>query len=360
MVKRTWHRTLQRGRAEYADMVEIARLYFDQEIPQQEISERLHIPQATVSRLLQRAKVEGIVRHIISPPTLSRLQVDTVARLKSKGIQDVRIVPRGVGENADKNVKNLADIGAEYLWEVLSQQTGDQLTIGMACGDSLVSLVIRFATYLEQEPAALRELKHKEMTFYPLNLFWGPKLEYGANLYPAVLVIAAATLFIKLGCKVSAYAPQPPPSFYSESETSKRKEHERQIAHYMRYLQEAKQADIFLIGIGMGIQDHKYRRLLEALNGKRHLQSSEIVGELNYQPFDAHGQFIKLPKLLAVTADELVALAKTNKRVIAVAGGDKKIPAITALLKRTSLPFNVLITDESVAEKILEQERSTS
>ncbi|HEV8712273.1 MAG TPA: sugar-binding domain-containing protein [Candidatus Binatia bacterium] len=355
MTKRAWHRTIHRGRTEYADMVEIARLYFDQEIPQQEIAERLHIPQATVSRLLQRAKVEGIVRHIISPPPLSRLQVDTLAKLKGRGVQEVRVVPRGVGDNADKNVKNLGDIGAEYLWEVLSQHPGERLTIGMACGDSLVSLVIRFATYLEQEPAALRELQQKEITLYPLNLFWGPKLEYGANLYPAVLVIAAATLFIKLGCKVSAYAPQPPLSFYSESEASKKRE--QQIADYARYLEEAKEADIFLVGIGMGIQDPKYRRLLETLNGKRHLSGSEVVGELNYQPFDDNGQFLKLPKLLAVTADELTTLAKTRKRIIAVAGGDKKVPAITALLRRISLPFNVLLTDEAVAEGILEGHR---
>src|SRR5262249_19105784 len=126
MAKRAWHRTIHRGRTEYADMVEIARLYFDQEISQQEISERLGIPQATVSRLLQRAKAEGIVRHIISPPPLSRLQVDTLAKLKSKGIQDVRVVPCGVGENASKNVKNLGDVGAEYLWEALSQHAGNQ------------------------------------------------------------------------------------------------------------------------------------------------------------------------------------------------------------------------------------------
>ncbi|HKA52269.1 MAG TPA: MarR family transcriptional regulator, partial [Candidatus Binatia bacterium] len=321
MTRRAWHRTVHRGRTEYADMVEIARLYFDQEVPQQEIAARLHIPQATVSRLLQRAKEEGIVRHVISPPPLSRLQLDTLAKLKGRGVQEVRVVPRGVGDNADKNVKNLGDVGAEYLWEVLSRHAGDRLTIGMACGDSLVSLVIRFATYLEQEPAALRELQRKEITLYPLNLFWGPKLEYGANLYPAVLVIAAATLFIKLGCKVSAYAPQPPLSFYNDSEAGKKRGREQQIADYARYLEEAKEADIFLIGIGMGIQDPKYRRLLETLNGTRHLDGGQVVGELNYQPFDDHGQFLKLPKLLAVTADELTALAKTRKRIIAVAGG---------------------------------------
>jgi DNA-binding transcriptional regulator LsrR (DeoR family) len=198
-------------------------------------------------------------------------------------------------------------------------------------------------------------LQRKEITLYPLNLFWGPKLEYGANLYPAVLVIAAATLLIKLGCKVSAYAPQPPLSFYGEAEAVTKRERERQIADYTHYLEKAKKADIFLVGIGMGIQDPKYRRLLETLHGKRHLNGAAIVGELNYQPFDANGQFIVLPRLLAVTADELTVLAKTRKRIIAVAGGERKISAITTLLKRASLPFNVLITDEAVAEKIVEE-----
>jgi DNA-binding transcriptional regulator LsrR (DeoR family) len=123
-------------------------------------------------------------------------------------------------------------------------------------------------------------------------------------------------------------------------------------------LEKAKKADIFLVGIGMGIQDPKYRRLLETLHGKRHLNGTAVVGELNYQPFDANGQFIVLPRLLAVTADELTALARTRKKIIAVAGGEKKIPAITALLRRTALPFNVLITDEAVVGKILGEENT--
>ena len=80
-----------------------------------------------------------------------------------------------------------------------------------------------------------------------------------------------------------------------------------------------------------------------------------VVGEVNYQPFDAEGKVVDRPELrplsrrmLSVTADRLQALSRAEaKYVIGVAGGRPKVGAIRGALAGRFL--NVLITDEDTA-----------
>ena len=46
----------------------VAQLYYEDRLKQAQISERLHVSQATVSRLLKRAEEEGVVRVTIVAP----------------------------------------------------------------------------------------------------------------------------------------------------------------------------------------------------------------------------------------------------------------------------------------------------
>ena len=80
-----------------------------------------------------------------------------------------------------------------------------------------------------------------------------------------------------------------------------------------------------------------------------------VVGEVNYQPFDAAGKVVDRPELrplsrrmLSVTAERLQALSRADaKYVIGVAGGRQKVGAIRGALAGRFL--NVLITDEDTA-----------
>src|SRR5260370_38315305 len=49
-------------------MVEVSRLYYDEERSQQEIADRLDVSRATVSRLLAQARGEGLVQITIRNP----------------------------------------------------------------------------------------------------------------------------------------------------------------------------------------------------------------------------------------------------------------------------------------------------
>ena len=53
---------------ELRTIARVAQLYYEDRLKQAQISERLHVSQATVSRLLKRAEEEGVVRVTIVAP----------------------------------------------------------------------------------------------------------------------------------------------------------------------------------------------------------------------------------------------------------------------------------------------------
>jgi DNA-binding transcriptional regulator LsrR (DeoR family) len=91
----------------------------------------------------------------------------------------------------------------------------------------------------------------------------------------------------------------------------------------------------------------------------RRLREFGVVGEINYQPFDAEGRIVDRPELrglmrrvLSVSGDRLQDLSRREDRyVIAVAGGRSKVEAVRGALKGRFM--NVLVTDEDVAQAVL-------
>ena len=87
--------------------------------------------------------------------------------------------------------------------------------------------------------------------------------------------------------------------------------------------------------------------------------SSGVVGEINYQPFDADGQIVDrtelralMHRVLSVEAARLQALSRRDDRhVIAVAGGRAKVEAVRGALRGHFV--NVLVTDEDCAAALL-------
>ena len=84
-----------------------------------------------------------------------------------------------------------------------------------------------------------------------------------------------------------------------------------------------------------------------------------MVGEINYQPFDATGRIVDRPELrvlmrrvLSVEGERLQELSRRDDcYVIAVAGGRSKVDAIRGALRGGFI--NVLVTDQDVAGAVL-------
>jgi DNA-binding transcriptional regulator LsrR (DeoR family) len=83
-----------------------------------------------------------------------------------------------------------------------------------------------------------------------------------------------------------------------------------------------------------------------------------VVGEINYQPFDAKGTLVDRPELralmrriLSVEGNRLQALSRRDDRyVVAVAGGRAKVEAVRGALRGRFM--NVLVTDEDCAVRL--------
>src|SRR5437016_4078510 len=91
----------------------------------------------------------------------------------------------------------------------------------------------------------------------------------------------------------------------------------------------------------------------------KRLRQLGVVGEINYQPFDAEGRVVDRPelralsrRLLSVEGDRLQALSRRDDRyVVAASGGKAKVDALRGALAGRFL--NVLVTDEDAAIALL-------
>jgi DNA-binding transcriptional regulator LsrR (DeoR family) len=130
----------------------------------------------------------------------------------------------------------------------------------------------------------------------------------------------------------------------------------------IRSIFEAAQAvDVALSGIGLIAEGTPgFCALAESYGvSVKRLRQLGVVGEINYQPFDADGQIVDrtelrvlMHRVLSVEAARLQALSRRDDRyVIAVAGGRAKVEAVRGALRGHFV--NVLVTDEDCAGALL-------
>ena len=83
---------------------------------------------------------------------------------------------------------------------------------------------------------------------------------------------------------------------------------------------------------------------------RRQLGRSGGVGDICFQFIDKDGRLIASPLMERVIGIDLVTL-KSTPRVVGIAGGESKVPAILASLKGKWV--NVLVTDRRTAERLI-------
>ncbi|HHV58277.1 MAG TPA: sugar-binding transcriptional regulator [Firmicutes bacterium] len=113
-----------------------AYLYYVEGLPQKEVAARLALSTPTVSRLLRRAREEGLVQIFLRDPYADYYSLEERLRVKY-GLQDVIIahIPKETPVHLAKTA--IAKEGAEYLQRVL--RDGD--LVGIAWGSTVYELV---------------------------------------------------------------------------------------------------------------------------------------------------------------------------------------------------------------------------
>ena len=116
-------------------LVQVAHLYYDDNLSQQQIADRLGVSRSLIAQYLQRARDAGIVRiHIMDPDgTCTELEQGIK---EEAGLEHVTVTPNPHGSQ-ELAFRAVADAASEYLGNVL--RDGD--TLGLAWGRMLRMVV---------------------------------------------------------------------------------------------------------------------------------------------------------------------------------------------------------------------------
>jgi len=301
----------------------VARMYYAEGLRQNAITERLHIHQSTVSRLLARAEKEGIVRVTLTMP--SGLHPELEDALQSAfGLRDAIVVDSS--DDEDHLVRELGAAAAYYLETTL--KPADVIGIS-SWSAALLAMVESMRPHPRAAGARVVQI---------LGGIGNPGAEVHATQLTrrlANLISGTATLLPAPGAVGSAEA--------------------KRVMLKDRYVQEAtalfKSVSLALVGIG-AVEPSK----LLASSGNvfspqelTELSDKGAVGDICLRFFDRQGKPVPTPLNDRVISMELSDLRHVD-RVVGIAGGRRKLAAIRGALDGRWI--NVLITDRHTAEKL--------
>ncbi|TLN23458.1 sugar-binding transcriptional regulator [bacterium] len=123
------------NRSEIQRMIQVARMYYEGGLTQQEIAQKLEITRQYVSRLLVAAKENGIVKISIFDPTFEDPEIKK-KMIHTFNLHDVILAPsEGLDANALRAQVGLT--GADYLARLLQPES----MVGMGWGRTLFEVV---------------------------------------------------------------------------------------------------------------------------------------------------------------------------------------------------------------------------
>jgi deoxyribonucleoside regulator len=314
-------------------MVQCLELYYRQARNQKDIARTLGVSAATVSRLLKRAFDEGFVRVELDLPRTEGLET---ALAQAYGLREAVVVVTG-GRGDTK--AELGAAAAAYFEKIAR----NGMRIGLSCGFTLYQTI-----------RALRERRLRDLSLFPLS---GESTLKLVDLFPNTLVGMMAA---KYRPHVRAYA-LPVQHLVSLREIERERRRLLRDPEIRSIFEAAQAVDIALCGIGLIAESTPgFCSLAESYGvSVKRLRQLGVVGEINYQPFDADGRIVDRPELralmhrvLSVEGERLRTLSRRDDRhVIAVAGGRSKVDAVRGALRGRFM--NVLVTDEDCANGLL-------
>lgn len=116
-------------------LVQVAHLYYHENLSQQEIATRLGVSRSLIAHYLQHAREMGIVRIEIIDPASTCQDLSTVLK-KATGIKEVTVIPNPRGSQA-LSLRAVAKAAAEFLADKLKD--GD--AFGLAWGRATAQVV---------------------------------------------------------------------------------------------------------------------------------------------------------------------------------------------------------------------------
>jgi DNA-binding transcriptional regulator LsrR (DeoR family) len=302
-------------------LVEISRLYYERNLTQAEIAERMNISRPAVSKMLSEARIRGLVKIEIQSPFMSDdslLQELNAAYNLKGGV----IVPSG---SADEEliIKLLTSQAALYFEKMLSEVTKVGLGWGVTMG-GLVDEMKNTSAFAHKSGFVCPVIgsAHNDIKWYQTNEI-------------------ARVFAEKTGFKTCyLHAPAFPGSLKNKELFENTLEY-HEISKLWRCL------EVIILGVGT------YPSVPDQATAARFgnlLRAKKAVGMIVAYYFDRDGNIIESKDDIAIRIP-LEDLRRVD-RVFVIGAGEKKINSIRGTLK-TGLVTH-LITDDKTAQKLLQ------
>jgi deoxyribonucleoside regulator len=301
----------------------VAQMYYEQELSQQEIAERLRTSRPTISRMLEQARSTGIVTITVKAfnDHITRLEKELE---KTFNLNEVAVLSlSSVGDSDEK--KALGEAAANILQRIVRSSD----VIGISWGTSLRETV-----------DALSPQIIPGLTAVPLVGGMGQEFRY--EIHSNSLVVDLARKFSGKSCVLHA------PAIVATEELKKAILEDPESRSIMDM---AKKANIALVGLGAL---NEFATMIKtgffSMQDFEEIARRGGVGEICSVFFDRNGSDCEIDinkRVIGIGPKEL----KEIETVIAIVAGVKKEEALHAALRGQFI--NVLVTDEQTAEKVL-------
>ena len=307
-------------------IVRVARMYYEWDVKQAAIARQLGLSQPTVSRLLQQAKEEGIIRISVNVP--QGVYTDLEEQLvKQYRLRDAIVVDCS-GESDERFIERQLGAAAAYYLE--SALRPNEVVGISSWSATLLALVDAMHPAPRKGDVRVVQI---------LGGVGSPSAEAHAGRLTSRLadLLGGAAIFLPAPGIVGSVAAM-------EALTAD---------HYVRSaLDLFEQVTTALVGIGAIepsklLADSGNRFSMEELEA---LRVQGAVGDVLLRFFDAHGAPVATPLNQRVISMRLEQLRRVD-RSIGVAGGERKFDAILGAIRGGWV--NVLVTDHLTARRLL-------
>jgi len=303
-------------------LVEAAKLYYEHQLSQLEISKKLGVSRPTVSRFLQQARNTGIVKIEITDPSEIGTQLESTL-VKKFSLKKAIVVP-----NDTDDIKIIKKRLGKAAILLVDQLISEGTILGISWG-----------TTMQQVAHQIRSRRVKDMVVVQLN----------GGISRAELDTHASEIAKTIGDSYKAIPYlMPLPAIVDNAKLKKVILSDRNIS---RTLELGRKANIALFTIGsFGHHSVLVKADYFEPDEVNELLKSGAVGDICSRILKADGTICSDDldgRTIGIELEEL----KKKQYSIAVAGGKEKLAAIQAGLNGKW--FNSLITDEWIATELL-------
>ena len=303
-------------------MYQVARLYYEEELTQEQIARQIGLSRQKVQRVLNSAKKEGIVQIQVINPTLPRREIEEKLE-RHFGLTKAIVVSGSI--KAESIIrKNIGRAAAEYFEDIFR----DNDIVGLGWGRTVYETLNYF-----------KPTRKISITAVPLT---GGIGQMAADFQVNELARKFAE---KIG---GSYIPFHAPALVDNEKIASTLFSDKNVGKAAKLW---KKVNIAIVGIGGPLSDSSYVPASYYSHADiALLKKEEEVGDVLSHFLRKDGKLCSPSlgkRVVGISLEEL----KKIRGVIAVAGSLRKKEAILAALRGRYI--DVLVTDENVATEIL-------